>query len=246
MDNDPIGLGALCPGEDDTVTFYAFATLDSLQDGIIYGKHAAIRLGVSEGLRRGVRELIVDTWAIPECWIPSHATRRQYQCRLTGLRTISSPHRRDSLFVLQSLMCYLERDIRELCTRNSQAEQKRFRLDVLILSDSKMPGSKYLSSCCSSKSFTAHVTPREDALHAFPEGFIDWPVEDARKSPQQSNNYNCGVFVIKYMEVVTSTEVVTWQDHQGWQADMPHFRAEIAAQIFKSFARHIADKMAAC
>ncbi|KAK8960632.1 putative ubiquitin-like-specific protease 1B [Platanthera guangdongensis] len=87
---------------------------------------------------------------------------------------------------------------------------------------------------------------QEDALHAFPEGFIDWPVVDARKSPQQSNSYDCGVFVIKYMEVVTSLEVVTWQDHQGWQADMPRFRAEIAAQICKTFARHIADKMAAC
>ncbi|KAK8965990.1 Ubiquitin-like-specific protease 1A [Platanthera guangdongensis] len=87
---------------------------------------------------------------------------------------------------------------------------------------------------------------QEDALHAFPEGFIDWPVEDARKSPQQSNSYDCGVFVIKYMEVVTSLEVVTWQDHQGWQADMPRFRAEIAAQICKTFARHIADKMVAC
>ncbi|KAK8962197.1 hypothetical protein KSP40_PGU014617 [Platanthera guangdongensis] len=88
----------------------------------------------------------------------------------------------------------------------------------------KMPGSKYLSSRCSSKSFTEHVTPlppsalkalQEDALHAFPEGFIDWPVVDARKSPQQSNSYDCGVFVIKYMEVVTSFEDVTWQDHQG-------------------------------
>ncbi|KAK8942289.1 putative ubiquitin-like-specific protease 1B [Platanthera guangdongensis] len=87
---------------------------------------------------------------------------------------------------------------------------------------------------------------QEDALHAFPEGFIDWPVVDARKSPQQSNSYDCGVFVIKYMEVVTSLEVVTWQDHQGWQADMPRFRAEIAAQICKTFAMHIADKMAAC
>ncbi|KAK8962286.1 hypothetical protein KSP40_PGU014469 [Platanthera guangdongensis] len=86
---------------------------------------------------------------------------------------------------------------------------------------------------------------QEDALHAFPERFIDWPVEDARKSPQQSNNYDCGVFVIKYMKVVTSLEVVTWQDHQGWQADMPRFRAEIAAQICKTFARHIADKLAA-
>ncbi|KAK8960896.1 putative ubiquitin-like-specific protease 1B [Platanthera guangdongensis] len=87
---------------------------------------------------------------------------------------------------------------------------------------------------------------QEDALHAFPEGFNDWSVEDARKSPQQSNSYDCGVFVIKYMEVVTSSEDVTWQDHQGWQADMPRFRAEIAAQIFKTFARHIADKMNAC
>ncbi|KAK8948024.1 hypothetical protein KSP40_PGU007123 [Platanthera guangdongensis] len=50
---------------------------------------------------------------------------------------------------------------------------------------------------------------QEDALHAFPEGFIDWPVVDARKSPQQSNSYDCGVFVIKYMEVVTSLKVVT-------------------------------------
>ncbi|KAK8945416.1 hypothetical protein KSP40_PGU011215 [Platanthera guangdongensis] len=87
---------------------------------------------------------------------------------------------------------------------------------------------------------------QENALHAFPEGFIDWPVVDARKSPQQNNSYDCGVFVIKYMEVVTSFEVITWQDHQGWQADMARFRAEIAAQICQTFARHIADKMAAC
>ncbi|KAK8943368.1 SPX domain-containing protein 4 [Platanthera guangdongensis] len=87
---------------------------------------------------------------------------------------------------------------------------------------------------------------QEDALHAFSEGFIDWPLEDARKSPQQSNDYDCGVFVIKYMDVVTSLEVVTWQDHQRWQADMLRFRAEIAAQICKTFARHIADKMVVC
>ncbi|KAK8924031.1 hypothetical protein KSP39_PZI019140 [Platanthera zijinensis] len=54
------------------------------------------------------------------------------------------------------------------------------------------------------------------------------------------------MFIIKYMEAVTSSEVVTWQDHQGWQADMPRFRAEIAAQIFKTFARQIAEKMDAC
>ncbi|KAK8961466.1 hypothetical protein KSP40_PGU009001 [Platanthera guangdongensis] len=74
---------------------------------------------------------------------------------------------------------------------------------------------------------------QEDALHEFPEGFIDWPVVDVRKSPQQSNSYDCGVFVIKYMEVVTSLEVVTWQDHQGWQADMPRFRAESPLKFAK-------------
>ncbi|KAK8947644.1 hypothetical protein KSP40_PGU020627 [Platanthera guangdongensis] len=40
---------------------------------------------------------------------------------------------------------------------------------------------------------------QDDVSAAFPEGFVNWPVEDAVGLPKQDNSWDCGVFVLKFM-----------------------------------------------
>ncbi|KAK8918499.1 hypothetical protein KSP39_PZI021468 [Platanthera zijinensis] len=47
-----------------------------------------------------------------------------------------------------------------------------------------------------------------------------------------------------FMEVISSTETVSWADQKNWQEDMPRFRAEIVAEIFKTFSSSISESIA--
>ncbi|KAK8949229.1 hypothetical protein KSP39_PZI005542 [Platanthera zijinensis] len=85
---------------------------------------------------------------------------------------------------------------------------------------------------------------QDDVPEAFPEGFVNWPVADAVGVPCQDNSWDCGVFVVKFMEVISSTETVSWADQKNWQEDMPRFRAEIVAEIFKTFSSSISESIA--
>ncbi|KAK8953750.1 putative ubiquitin-like-specific protease 1B [Platanthera guangdongensis] len=52
-------------------------------------------------------------------------------------------------------------------------------------------------------------------------------------APQQMNRYDCGVFVLKYMEAMTSANKINWEH---WQSKMSRFRAELTDEILQNFA----------
>ncbi|KAK8967715.1 putative ubiquitin-like-specific protease 1B [Platanthera guangdongensis] len=83
----------------------------------------------------------------------------------------------------------------------------------------------------------------DDVSTTFSEGFAKWLLEDVVGLPKQDNTWDCGVFLMKYMEVVSSTTRISWGDHQKWQDDMPRFRAEIATDICKTFSSAISERI---
>ncbi|KAK8941919.1 hypothetical protein KSP40_PGU000825 [Platanthera guangdongensis] len=46
------------------------------------------------------------------------------------------------------------------------------------------------------------------------------------------------------MEVISSMTTVSWADHKKWEDDMPWFRAEIVADILKTFSSSISERIA--
>lgn len=82
----------------------------------------------------------------------------------------------------------------------------------------------------------------EDAMDAFPPTFSDWKVTVIKEAPKQENGHDCGVFVLKYMEAALSTKEFSWKECKKWQADMPRFRAQIAAEILQTFNSLMNDK----
>ncbi|KAK8962803.1 hypothetical protein KSP40_PGU008715 [Platanthera guangdongensis] len=54
-------------------------------------------------------------------------------------------------------------------------------------------------------------------------------------APTQNNADDCGVFVIKYMETITSRELICWSRHTDWHLQMPKFRAQIACDLIRCF-----------
>ncbi|KAK8970470.1 hypothetical protein KSP40_PGU008834 [Platanthera guangdongensis] len=46
------------------------------------------------------------------------------------------------------------------------------------------------------------------------------------------------------MEVISSTTTVSWAEHKKWQDDMSQFRAEIMAEILKTFSSSISERIA--
>ncbi|KAK8950113.1 hypothetical protein KSP40_PGU022059 [Platanthera guangdongensis] len=64
---------------------------------------------------------------------------------------------------------------------------------------------------------------------------MEWKIVAVNGIPKQSNGIDCRVFVLKYMETVLSPTEVSWAMRKGWQLDMPHFRAEITADILRIF-----------
>ncbi|KAK8954868.1 Ubiquitin-like-specific protease ESD4 [Platanthera zijinensis] len=65
--------------------------------------------------------------------------------------------------------------------------------------------------------------------------FNKWDLTLAKNVPTQINSYDCGVYVIKYMEHILKPGVTNWNDCEDWAEKMPLFRAEIAYEIFKTF-----------
>lgn len=68
-----------------------------------------------------------------------------------------------------------------------------------------------------------------------PTDILDWKIVPIHGIPKQSNGFDCGVFVLKYMEAALSPTEVQWETKMGWQDEMPRFRAEITADILRVF-----------
>ncbi|KAK8930795.1 Ubiquitin-like-specific protease ESD4 [Platanthera zijinensis] len=68
---------------------------------------------------------------------------------------------------------------------------------------------------------------------------MNWPINDVDDLPQQDNGDDCGVFVMKYMEAVMSSKTVVWKETIDWCKEMPKFRAQITANIFRAFSNLI-------
>ncbi|KAL0912425.1 hypothetical protein M5K25_018396 [Dendrobium thyrsiflorum] len=55
-----------------------------------------------------------------------------------------------------------------------------------------------------------------------------------RGVPTQTNNYDCGMFVCKYMKKIILRSKVDWTKFKLWQKAMPRFRVEFGCSIFLS------------
>ncbi|KAK8951619.1 Ubiquitin-like-specific protease ESD4 [Platanthera zijinensis] len=69
--------------------------------------------------------------------------------------------------------------------------------------------------------------------------FKEWSLILAKNIPGQINSYDCGVYVMKYMEHILKPGVLVWNSCHDWAEKMPLFRAEIAYEIFRTF--HVDD-----
>ncbi|KAH0449060.1 hypothetical protein IEQ34_022860 [Dendrobium chrysotoxum] len=67
----------------------------------------------------------------------------------------------------------------------------------------------------------------EDKAGAFPNDITTWKLQTLRGVPIQSNDYDCGIFVCKYMERVVLRQKTGWASLKDWQKYMPKFRAEL-------------------
>ncbi|KAK8936101.1 Ubiquitin-like-specific protease 1A [Platanthera zijinensis] len=75
----------------------------------------------------------------------------------------------------------------------------------------------------------------DDCRAALPSNILDWKIEDVPGIPKQANGFDCGVFVLKYMETTLSPKEVSWASTKGWHSNMPRYRAEITAEILRIF-----------
>ncbi|KAH0462304.1 hypothetical protein IEQ34_009879 [Dendrobium chrysotoxum] len=67
----------------------------------------------------------------------------------------------------------------------------------------------------------------EDKAGAFPSDITTWKLQTVRGVPTQSNDYDCGIFVCKYMERAVLRQKTDWASLKNWQKYMPKFRAEL-------------------
>ncbi|KAH0464653.1 hypothetical protein IEQ34_007439 [Dendrobium chrysotoxum] len=67
----------------------------------------------------------------------------------------------------------------------------------------------------------------EDKAGAFPSHITTWKLQTVRGVPTQSNDYDCEIFVCKYMERVVLRQKTDWASLKDWQKYMPKFRAEL-------------------
>ncbi|KAI0508112.1 hypothetical protein KFK09_014246 [Dendrobium nobile] len=72
----------------------------------------------------------------------------------------------------------------------------------------------------------------EDTTGCFSSDITKWNVQAVRGIPTQSNNYDCGIFVCKYMEKAVRRKKPDWNALKDWQKHMPKFRAEFAFFLF--------------
>ncbi|KAI0514168.1 hypothetical protein KFK09_010203 [Dendrobium nobile] len=78
-----------------------------------------------------------------------------------------------------------------------------------------------------------------DHLHdetqgCFQSDIRSWKVLEAEGVPTQTNGFDCGMFVCKYMENVIQPNAVKWDLLKNLQAEMPKFRAELAFMLLCS------------
>ncbi|KAL0917117.1 hypothetical protein M5K25_012164 [Dendrobium thyrsiflorum] len=71
----------------------------------------------------------------------------------------------------------------------------------------------------------------KDLNKCFDADITKWRINIVRGTPTQSNSFDCGMFVCKYMDKVVGKDKVDWTEYKFWQSDMPRFRAEFAYQI---------------
>ncbi|KAH0448216.1 hypothetical protein IEQ34_022016 [Dendrobium chrysotoxum] len=67
----------------------------------------------------------------------------------------------------------------------------------------------------------------EDKAGAFPSDITTWKLQTVRGVPTQSNDYDCEIFVCKYMERVVLRQKTDWASLKDWQKYMPKFRAKL-------------------
>ncbi|KAH0458147.1 hypothetical protein IEQ34_013462 [Dendrobium chrysotoxum] len=67
----------------------------------------------------------------------------------------------------------------------------------------------------------------EDKAGVFPSDITTWKLQTVRGIPTQSNEYDCGIFVCKYMERAILKKKTDWASLKEWQKYMPKFRAEL-------------------
>ncbi|KAI0488977.1 hypothetical protein KFK09_028818 [Dendrobium nobile] len=72
----------------------------------------------------------------------------------------------------------------------------------------------------------------EDAVGCFSSDITKWNVQAVRGIPTQTNSYDCGIFVCKYMEKAVLRKKTDWSALKDWQKHMPKFRAELAYFLF--------------
>ncbi|KAI0498071.1 hypothetical protein KFK09_021312 [Dendrobium nobile] len=78
-----------------------------------------------------------------------------------------------------------------------------------------------------------------DHLHdetqgCFQSDIRSWKVLETEGVPTQTNGFDCGMFVCKYMENVIQPNAVKWDLLMNLQAEMPKFRAELAFMLLCS------------
>ncbi|PKU63233.1 Putative ubiquitin-like-specific protease 1B [Dendrobium catenatum] len=74
----------------------------------------------------------------------------------------------------------------------------------------------------------------EKTQGCFQTDIRSWKVLEAEGVPTQTNGYDCGIFVCKYMENVIQLNSVKWDLLMNLQAEMPKFRAELAFMLLCS------------
>ncbi|PKU63964.1 Putative ubiquitin-like-specific protease 1B [Dendrobium catenatum] len=74
----------------------------------------------------------------------------------------------------------------------------------------------------------------EETQGCFQTDIRSWKVQEVEGVLTQTNSYDCGMFVCKYMENVIQPNSVRWELLMDLQAEMPKFRAELAFMLLCS------------
>ncbi|PKU77018.1 hypothetical protein MA16_Dca001624 [Dendrobium catenatum] len=74
----------------------------------------------------------------------------------------------------------------------------------------------------------------EETENNFENDIRSWPVTVADGIPTQTNNYDCGILIWKYMKTVILPQYVKWEELLNWQAKLPNYRSELAFTLLCS------------
>ncbi|KAK8925761.1 putative ubiquitin-like-specific protease 1B [Platanthera zijinensis] len=56
---------------------------------------------------------------------------------------------------------------------------------------------------------------KEDKADVLTWDIASWPIENIENAPTQKNSFDCGVFVMRYMETVLKRSEIDWVEHKG-------------------------------